>query len=120
MKFAALLKEFIKEINRNKYLYILALPGIIFLTIFAYVPMIGHVIAFKDYNFQKGIFGSPWAGFKHFQFFFGSRDWLIVTKNTLLLNVYFIVFSMITAIIMALLLNEVVSILKLKQKIFSN
>jgi len=98
---------FIREIKKNVHLYILALPGIIFLIIFAYIPMAGHLIAFKDYSFQKGILGSPWAGLKNFKFFFTSPDWLLVTKNTLVLNAYFIIFSMLIAVLSALLINEI-------------
>jgi len=66
--------SFFKEINKNKYVYLLALPGIIFFFIFSYLPMIGIVIAFQDYNPIKGIFGSKFVGLRNFEFFFTSLE----------------------------------------------
>ena len=60
-------KKLIKEVRTNKYLYVLALPGIVFLVVFAYVPLLGHVLAFEDFKYSKGLFGS------HFVGFFGSK-----------------------------------------------
>jgi putative aldouronate transport system permease protein len=99
--------SFIREISRNRSLYILALPGLIFLVIFAYIPMFGHLIAFKKFNAIQGFWKSEWVGFKNFEFFFSSGDWLKVTWNTVFLNCLFIVFGLGIAIIMAILLNEI-------------
>lgn len=96
-----------REIARNRYLYLLAVPGLVFLAIFAYIPMSGHLIAFKDYSVLKGIWASPWAGFDNFEFFFQSPDWARVTLNTVLLNSLFIVFGLGFAVAIALALNEV-------------
>lgn len=99
----------IDEIARNKYLYLLTLPGIIFLLIFNYLPMIGLYIAFIDYNAMAGWFGlkSKFVGLDNFVFFFSSGDWLHITYNTIFLNALFIVSGLIVQIFMAIGLNEV-------------
>ncbi len=93
----------------NFQLATLALPTIILLGIFAYWPMFGIILAFKDFKVPKGIFGSPWADpiFKNFQFFFDSQDAFRVTRNTLGLNMLFIAVSTIAGVIFALLMFEV-------------
>lgn len=101
------LAGFFQEIYKNRFLYILALPGIIWLIVFAYVPMSGHVIAFKQFRANLGIWGSEWSGFRNFEFFFSSGDWLKVTGNTIILNVMFLVASLGTALIIAIFLNEI-------------
>ncbi|MFC5406699.1 ABC transporter permease [Cohnella soli] len=97
----------VKELKGNRYLYLLGLPGMIFMAIFAYIPLLGHLLAFKDYKFRDGIWGSRWVGFKHFEFFFGGHDWKLVTFNTIYLNLLFIVFGLGFALLAALLLNEI-------------
>ncbi len=104
-------RSFSREISRNGALYLLALPGIVFLIIFAYVPMFGHLIAFKRFRAAQGIFGSPWAGFDNFAFFFGSDDWLRVTLNTLGLNLLFLTTELLFALLLAIFLNEIRSLL---------
>ena len=99
----------IREIIKNRYLYVLALPGILFLCIFAYIPIIGHLIAFKKFQISKGIFGSPWVGFDNFKFFFQGDEWIKVTVNTLFLNFLFISFGLTIAVTLAILLNEITS-----------
>ncbi|MBB6730085.1 ABC transporter permease [Cohnella zeiphila] len=105
----------VREIVRNRYLYALALPGLLFLVVFAYVPMAGHLIAFKKYRLADGLWGSKWAGFDNFKFFFMSSDWYKVTLNTILLNGLFIVCGLCIALALAIFLNEVHS--RLYQKI---
>lgn len=99
------------ELWRNRFLYLLGLPGIIWLIIFAYVPMSGHIIAFKDFRAPRGVFGSEWLPlnnfFKNFEFFFTSGQWLEVTTNTLFLNFLFIVSELTVALLIAIFLNEV-------------
>lgn len=75
--------------------------------IFCYVPMYGAIIAFKDYSIGKGIFNSPWVGFKHFASFFSDINFMRVVRNTFLINIYDILWGFPAPIIMALLLNEV-------------
>ncbi|RKP48919.1 sugar ABC transporter permease [Cohnella endophytica] len=97
-------------------LYLMALPGILFFFIFSYLPMFGVILAFKNYNFAGGIFGSPWAGFDNFEFFFTSPDLYRITFNTLFLNFLFIVFGTLAAVVTAVLLNEIRS--KVSARIF--
>ena len=75
-------KTFISDIKQNFYLYLLVLPGILYFFIFKYLPMVGIVIAFQDFNTMKGIFKSKFVGLKNFEYFFTSKDWLTVTWNT--------------------------------------
>jgi len=99
---------------RNVQLFLLASPVLIYLFIFAYLPMGGVIVAFKDYRYDKGIFGSAWAGFSNFEFFFKSRDAFMVTANTVAYNSVFIVLGTVVAIFVALLMNEVRSKLAIK------
>ena len=78
------------EIVKNRGLYLLLLPALLFIVVFAYFPMLGVVIAFEDYDPVKGFFGSPFVKMENFKFFFSSSSWLQVTVNTLYLNVLFI------------------------------
>ncbi|GIO62669.1 sugar ABC transporter permease [Paenibacillus cineris] len=98
---------FIREIVRNRYLYVLALPGLLFLIVFAYVPMAGHLIAFKQYRLADGIWGSKWIGFDNFKFFFMGSDWYKVTFNTVFLNGLFIVCGLGIALLLAIFLSEI-------------
>ncbi len=88
-------------------LTLMALPGIVLLFIFAYLPMVGLVIAFKDYRFADGILGSAWVGFENFRFLFGADTALRATRNTLLMNALFIATSTIGSLGIALLMNEI-------------
>lgn len=97
-------KMYVKD---NLQLLSLALPTIVLLGVFAYWPMFGIILAFKDYKVPKGIFGSPWAGFKNFEFFFKSQDAWRITRNTLGLNFMFIIVGIICGVIFALIMFEV-------------
>lgn len=94
-------------VKDNLQLLSLALPTIVLLGVFAYWPMFGIILAFKDYKVPKGIFGSPWAGFKNFEFFFKSQDAWRITRNTLGLNFMFIIVGIICGVIFALIMFEV-------------
>jgi putative aldouronate transport system permease protein len=102
---------FWSNLNKYKYLYLLALPGFIWYFIYKYLPMYGLIISFKDFNFSKGIWGSPWVGLKHFEFLFTYPDFYRIVKNTILMNVYELLFSFPAPLILALLLNELRSVL---------
>jgi len=93
--------------RRNATLLLMALPAVLLLFVFAYLPMIGIVVAFKDYRAAKGIFDSDWIGFKNFEFLFGSGDALKIIFNTLFLNALFIVTMTIAALGIAILMNEI-------------
>ncbi|GGD59159.1 ABC transporter permease subunit [Paenibacillus nasutitermitis] len=98
---------FFQELKKNRYLYLLGLPGMLFLFIFAYLPLLGHILAFKDFKLKDGIWGSKWVGFHNFKFFFNGPDWLQVTLNTMFLNFLFIFFGLGVSLLLALLLNEI-------------
>lgn len=89
--------------------YLLALPGIIYMICNNYLPMFGIIIAFKNLNFRKGIFGSDWCGFDNFKFLFASKDAWAITRNTILYNVAFIILTTVIAIAVAILINEIKS-----------
>ncbi|GIP04773.1 carbohydrate ABC transporter membrane protein 1, CUT1 family [Paenibacillus sp. cl141a] len=96
-----------KDLKKNWFVYLMALPVVAWFLIFCYGPMWGVMIAFKDFKPLLGFADSDWVGFKHFiDFFSGPYFWRVV-KNTLLLNVWGIVFGFTAPIILALLLNEV-------------
>lgn len=87
-------------------LLLIAAPGILYLLINNYIPMAGVFLAFKNFNYMKGVFGSDWCGFANFEFLFKTKDAWIMTRNTLLYNLAFIVIGTVFAIIVALLLSE--------------
>lgn len=88
-------------------LYSMMIPGLLYLIINNYIPMFGLVIAFKRLNFRLGILKSPWVGFENFKFLFLTPDAFVMTRNTILYNLLFIVIHTIIAILFALLLNEI-------------
>lgn len=100
-------KSLLSEIWKHRYLYILLLPGLLYFTLFKYFPIAWLGIAFQDFKLMKGITGSEFVGLKHFYDFFSSPDCWMVIKNTIVLNLYSIVFDFPTAIIFALFVNEV-------------
>jgi putative aldouronate transport system permease protein len=85
----------------------LLVPVVMYLIVFKYAPMAGEIIAFKNYRLADGLWGSPWVGLEQFEKLFSSRDFFIVLKNTLLLNLYTLLFGFPAPIILALMLNEV-------------
>jgi len=93
--------------DTNLNLLLMALPGILLLFIFAYLPMFGIIIAFKDYRFAEGILGSAWVGLDNFRFLFGTDTAFRITRNTLLMNSIFIATTTIGALLVAILMNEV-------------
>lgn len=112
-----------KNINQNRTLknikkafpyYIMLLPGFIYLIINNYIPMAGVVIAFKNVDFRKGIFRSDWIGFKNFEYLFKTPDAFLITRNTILYNLAFIVVNMAVAIVFAIFLAEIRSKMAVK------
>jgi putative aldouronate transport system permease protein len=95
------------DLKKNKFLLFLCTPAVLWFLLFAYVPLIGLVIAFQRFSPARGITGSQFIGLKNFEFFFNSEAFFRVTFNTLFLNVLFIGSSMITAIIIAIALSEI-------------
>ena len=100
------------DIRRNGTSYLLILPAMAYTFIFGYMTYPYMIIAFQRFNYTKGIFNSEWVGFQNFEFFFRSYKAVSVTFNTLFLNLLFIVFGTLTALVIALLLNE------LRKKLF--
>lgn len=94
---------------RGRNLLILAALPILYIIIFFYLPMVGIVIAFKDFRVDLGIFKSEWIGFKNFEYFFTSPDFARVAWNTIYLNARFIVTGMIAAVALAIILYELKS-----------
>ena len=98
-----------KKIRWKQYLpiYLLALPGIIYMICNNYLPMFGIVIAFKKLNFAKGILASPWCGLKNFEFLFKSSTAFTMIRNTICYNVLWLILGHVLAIASAILLNEI-------------
>lgn len=102
-----MLKREWKHFRRNQELFFMSLPAILYKLIFNYLPMLGLVIAFKQYRYDLGIWGSEWVGLKNFEFFFKSDNAFTVTRNTILYNMSFILLTLVFALIFAILLNEI-------------
>ncbi|WP_261302282.1 ABC transporter permease [Paenibacillus andongensis] len=95
------------DIRRNKLLYVMLIPVLLYYVIFHYGPMYGAIIAFKDFSPRLGIWGSDWVGFEHFQAFFTGPYFWRTIKNTVLISFYQLLFGFPAPIVLALLLNEV-------------
>lgn len=94
-----------EDIRRRWQLYLMLLLPVAWLIIFCYVPMGGIAIAFQDYSFKRGIFGSEWVGLKYFKQFFANPDMERILKNTLILSLYQLAATFPTPIILALALH---------------
>lgn len=96
-----------KEIVNHKYLYILIAPVIIYYLVFSYFPMYGIVLAFKEFDYSKGILGSPWNHFQNFSEVFGNPDFRVAFRNTILISLGRLIIEFPVPILLALLLNEI-------------
>ncbi len=96
----------LQRLKRDRWLYLLLIPGILYFLIFKYVPMWGVVIAFQDYSPFKGVVGSEWVGFENFKDFFQNPDFFRLLRNTFILAALDLVFFFPAPIILSLLLNE--------------
>ena len=94
------------EMKHNWMLYAMALPAVIILIVFSYIPMAGNIMAFQDLDYSKGIFSSPFVGLKNFEFLFASTATWKITRNTVLYNLTFIVLNTVLSVGLALLINE--------------
>lgn len=99
---------FLKRVYTNRLLLLMLLPSVLYVVIFHYIPMGGVLLAFKNYNFSKGFFGSPWCGFSNFRFLFISDKIWPLTRNTLLYNFAFIIAGMIMEVSFAIFINEII------------
>lgn len=97
------MKRFFKDVRNNKLLLAMSLPAVIYIIMFSYIPMFGILIAFKDYNYRSGIFGSKWVGLKNFEFLFSSGDLYVMLRNTICYNIVFILLGMVFAVLLAIL-----------------
>ena len=88
-------------------MYLMFLPGVVYLFINSYIPMFGIQIAFRQYNAAQGVYGSPWCGFKNFEFLTRTKDAWIMIRNTVLYNVVFIILGTVLAVATAIILNEI-------------
>ena len=100
-------KGFWGQVRKNRMLLCMLLPALLYVVIFSYIPMFGIVIAFKDYNYNGGILGSPWCGLKNFEYLKISGKLWTLTRNTLLYNLAFIVFGIIFEVGFAVMLSEI-------------
>jgi putative aldouronate transport system permease protein len=95
-----------RSVRKNRWLYVMFTPVLLFYIIFKYIPMFGIIIAFKDYNIFKGIWGSPWVGLENFMLFFESHYFFRLIRNTFLISFYGLIFGFPAPILLALALNE--------------
>ncbi|MCL6456383.1 MAG: ABC transporter permease subunit [Gorillibacterium sp.] len=105
---------FFKDINRSKVLLFMVLPGTLWFLIFSYFPMFGTVIAFKQYRFNKNgfwasIVESKWVGLDNFKFLFSTNDAYLITRNTILYNIVFILGGLVLSVLMAIVLSEIIN-----------
>lgn len=101
------MKSFFKKLYKYRVYLLMLAPAVIYTLVFAYYPMTGIVMAFKKYNYVGGIWGSPWNGLENFKFFFKSGQAGIVTRNTVLYNIAFILVGTFTQVAVAVLLTEI-------------
>lgn len=94
------------ELKKNRVLFIMLIPAVIYVIIFNYIPLSGLIIAFKSFNYKGGFFFSPWNGFKNFEFFFVSGKAWLITKNTILYNLVFLINNIFFEVLSAILLAE--------------
>lgn len=99
--------SFWRTLKRERYLWLMALPGIVYFILYKYVPMFGIVIAFQDYNPVRGIMESPWVGLKHFNALVHNPEIPRVLWNTLVISFYQIVLAFTFPIVLAILINEI-------------
>lgn len=104
------------DVWSHRELYLMMLPGLLYLIINNYLPIGGLVTAFKKFNYSKGVFGSPWTGLDNFKFLFATKDAAIMIRNTLGYNAVFIVLGTVLAIAVAVVMNELRS--RLAQKVY--
>ena len=97
----------LKYVLKKRYLYLMCIPGLIYLIVFHYIPMYGIVMAFQNFSFKKGIFGSPFNNFANFRELFGSQIFYRVLRNSLFLSITRLLFSFPVPILLALMLNEI-------------
>ena len=101
------IKGFLHEVKRNRIMFLMILPVILFTIVFSYLPMGGIVLAFKKFNYTDGILGSTWVGWSNFKFLVSGGILWRITRNTVLYNIAFMVIDMAAQIAVAIMLNEI-------------
>ncbi|CAM4336309.1 ABC transporter permease subunit [Paenibacillus alkaliterrae] len=106
------LGRFFKDIGKNKAMLAMVLPATLWFIFFSYLPMAGMVVAFKEYRYSRdgflaSIIESKWVGLQNFKFLFSTNDAYIITRNTVLYNIFFIVLGLVIAVAMAIMLAEI-------------
>ena len=99
--------KFVAYMRKYWFVYMLALPGLIFMIVFNYGPMYGIQLAFKDYKMNLGVWGSPWVGLKHYRELFADPVFIQAFKNTVIINVYNLIFGFSFNVFLALMINEI-------------
>lgn len=100
-------KGILRELKKNRTLFLMAMPSILLTLVLAYLPMSGLVLAFKDYRFDKGVFGSAWNGLSNFAYLFSSGSGWLITKNTILYNILNLGTCQLLAIMIAVVISEI-------------
>ncbi|GIO88409.1 sugar ABC transporter permease [Paenibacillus faecis] len=105
---------FLKKIVRNRALLLFVLPGTLWFLIFAYLPMFGTILAFKDFRISRdgffaSVFNSKWVGFKNFEYLFTTNDAFVITRNTILYNLALIFLGLVISVGFAIMLSELVN-----------
>ena len=103
-------RELAGSLKKYKMLYAMVIPGILYFIIFKYVPLLGNVIAFQEYNIFKGIFKSQWVGLNNFTMLFQNGEFLRILKNTIIINFYDLLFGFTAPLILALIINDMANI----------
>ncbi|ODJ51948.1 sugar ABC transporter permease [Brochothrix thermosphacta] len=106
------MKKKLKKCYKHRALIFMALPGFVWMIFFFYIPVLGNIVAFKDFRYSPDGFlaslkNSPWIGFDNFKFLFSSSDAYLITRNTLLYNIAFILIGLVCAILFAVVLSEI-------------
>lgn len=100
-------RNFGQEVKKNHALFVMLLPATIFTIVFMYLPMSGLVLAFKNYRYDLGVFGSEWNGFENFRYLFSSGTGWLITRNTILYNLLNLITSQLLAVIIAIFITEI-------------
>lgn len=98
---------FLAEFKKNKPLFVMILPAVVLTVVMAYLPMSGLILAFKNYRFDLGVFGSDWNGIENFRYLFESGTGWLITKNTIVYNLVNLITSQLLAIIIAIFISEI-------------
>ena len=98
---------FLAEFKKNKPLFVMILPAVVITVVMAYLPMSGLILAFKNYRFDLGVFGSDWNGIENFRYLFESGTGWLITKNTIVYNLVNLITSQLLAILIAIFISEI-------------